>query len=127
MTFRPLIAALALGAGLIASTALAHPKLVSSVPAANATVGSTRTIRLNFSERLTPRLSTATLTMTGMPGMPNHGEMKMTGVTSALSPDGKAIILTSERPLRAGSYRADWVVVGDDTHRITGQHSFSVR
>jgi methionine-rich copper-binding protein CopC len=73
-----------------------------------------------------PRLSTATLTMTGMPGMASHPEMRMTGVTSALSADGKSIVLTSAQPLPAGSYRADWVIVGADTHRITGTHSFSV-
>ena len=30
-------------------------------------------------------------------------------------------------PLPAGTYRADWVIVGADTHRITGAHSFSVK
>jgi hypothetical protein len=53
--------------------------------------------------------------------------MKMTGVSSAIAADGKSIILVSAKPLPAGSYRADWVIVGADTHRITGKHSFSVR
>ena len=74
-----------------------------------------------------PRLSSATLTMTSMPGMGNHVMKKMTGVTSAVSEDGKSITLTSARPLSAGSYRVDWVIVGADTHRITGTHAFSVR
>ncbi len=128
MKFNPFAAALAaLAMVLIPTTAFAHPKLVTATPAANATVARTTTITLTFSERLTPKLSTATLIMTGMPGMANHPDMKMAGVTSAVSVDGKSIILTSAKPLPAGSYRADWVVIGADTHRITGQHSFSVR
>ena len=81
---------------------------------------------LTFNERVMPKLSSATLTMTSMPGMANH-VMKMTGVTSAVSKDGKSITLTSARPLSTGSYRVDWVIVGADTHRITGTHAFSVR
>ena len=44
-----------------------------------------------------------------------------------ISEDGKSITLTSARPLSTGSYRVDWVIVGADTHRITGTHAFSVR
>lgn len=127
MKFRPMIAAFAaLGALSVPVAALAHPKVVAATPAANATVAPTKTIRLTFSERVMPRLSSATLTMTAMPGMANH-VMKMTGVTSAVSDDGKSITLTSARLLSAGSYRVDWVIVGSDTHRITGSHAFSVR
>ena len=116
-----------LGTMMVPAAAFAHPKLVAASPAANATVARTATVKLTFSERLMPKLSTATLIMTGMPGMANHPDMKMTGVTSAVAADGKSIVLTSAKPLPAGSYRADWVIVGADTHRITGKHSFSVR
>lgn len=126
MKFRSMIAALvALGTLSVPVAAFAHPKIVAATPAANATVAPTKTIRLTFSERVMPKLSNATLTMTGMPGRPNH-VMKMTGVTSAVSGDGKSITLTSAKPLPAGSYRVDWVIVGADTHRITGKHAFSV-
>lgn len=128
MKFNPTAAIIATLAALLTPAAgFAHPKLVSATPAANATVASTKTIKLVFSERLMAKLSSATLTMTGMPGMASHPDMKMTGVTSGLSADGKSIVLTSAKPLPAGSYRADWVIVGADTHRITGKHSFSVR
>ena len=116
-----LLVALALPA-----TAFAHTRLVSATPAANATAKSVKAITLNYSERLTPKLSTATLTMTGMPGMANHPDMRMTGVTSAIGPDGTSLVLTLARPLPAGSYRVDWVVVGADTHRITGAHAFNI-
>ncbi|MFP5456716.1 MAG: copper homeostasis periplasmic binding protein CopC [Alphaproteobacteria bacterium] len=127
MKFRSLIAPFAVMAALrVPAAAHAHPKIVAATPAANATVAPTTTVQLTFSERVMPRLSSATLTMTSMPGMANH-VMKMTGVTSAVSEDGKSITLTSARPLSAGSYRVDWVIVGADTHRITGTHAFSVR
>ena len=128
MKFNPTAAIIATLATLLTpAAAFAHPKLVAAIPAANATGARTNTVRLTFSEGLMPKLSTATLVMTGMPGTANHPEMKMTGVTSVVAADGKSIVLTSANPLPAGSYRADWVIVGADTHRITGKHSFSVR
>lgn len=110
----------------VPTIAAAHPKLVSASPAANASAKAVSRIVLKFSERLTPRVSGATLTMTGMPGMANHPDMKMTGVSAAVGSDGTSIVLTSARPLPAGTYRVDWHVVGADTHRITGTHSFKV-
>lgn len=106
--------------------AVAHPKLVSESPAANASAKGVSRIVLKFSERLTPRLSGGTLTMTGMPGMTNHSDMKMTSVNAAIGSDRTSIVLTSAKPLPAGTYRVDWHVVGADTHRITGTHAFSV-
>lgn len=117
----------ALGTMMVPAAAFAHPKLVAAAPAANASVARTNTVRLTFSERLMPKMSGATLTMTGMPGMASHGPMKMTGVTSAVAGDGKSIVLTSRTPLPAGTYRADWFVVSSDTHRVTGAHSFSLK
>jgi len=117
----------ALGAVMVPAAAFAHPELVAASPAANATVSRTATIKLTFSERLTPKLSTATLTMTGMPGMANHPDMKMGGITSTIAADGKSLVLTSTKPLPAGAYRADWIVAGADTHRVKGAHSFSIK
>lgn len=128
MKFNPTMAIIAALAALaMPAAALAHPKLVAASPAVNAKVAPTNSIKLTFSERLMPKLSGATLTMTGMPGMANHPDMKMPGVTSTVAADGKSILLTLAKPLPAGSYRADWIIVGADTHRITGTHSFSVK
>lgn len=106
--------------------ALAHPKLVSATPAANASAKAVSRIVLKFSERLTPRVSGATLTMTGMTGMKDHPDMKMSGVNAVVGSDGTSIVITSAKPLPAGTYRVDWHVVGGDTHRITGTHAFTV-
>ena len=114
-------------AGSFATAAAAHPELLQASPAADAVVGGKAKIKLVFSEKLTPKLSGATLTMTGMPGMAHHPDMKMTGWSSKVGPDGKSIELVSAKPLPAGTYRVDWFVVGGDKHRITGKYSFSVR
>ncbi len=128
MKFKITAAVLAvLGASLTPSLALAHPKVVSAKPAANARVAHTKVVTLNFSERLMPKLSSATLVMTGMPGMANHAPMKMAAVTSKVAPNGKSLVLTSAKPLPTGTYRVDWAVVSADTHRVTGTHSFSIR
>ena len=120
-----LIAAATL-ASTAATPAFAHPKLVASMPAAKATVASTTQIALKFSEKLLAPASGATLTMTAMPGMPNH-VMKIDGLEAAVAPDGKTLVVTLAQPLGTGSYRLDWHVVGADTHRIQGNLVFAVR
>lgn len=123
------IFALSMGAAITFAApgvVVAHPRLLSASPAANASSKAVSRIVLRFSERLMPRLSGATLTMTGMPGMADHPDMKMTGVNAAVGSDGSSIVLTSAKPLPVGTYRVDWHVVGADTHRITGTHTFSV-
>lgn len=117
-------AALVLG---LSSPALAHPKLVSSNPAASAAVHGANVITLRFSERLMPRLSGAEVTMTGMPGMANHGPMKISGLRTTVADDGKTLVARPPRPLAAGTYRVDWHAVSADTHRITGSVTFTVR
>ncbi|NOZ99177.1 MAG: copper resistance protein CopC, partial [Betaproteobacteria bacterium] len=54
---------------LLASAALAHPKLLSSTPADQAEVTAPAKIELKFSETLTTQFSGANLVMTEMPGM----------------------------------------------------------
>lgn len=111
---------------LVSAPAFAHPKLVNATPAANATVKSTGSIELQFNEKLVPAFSGADVVMTGMPGTPNHGRMKM-GAKSSVSKDGKTLLIVLAKPLPRGDYRVNWRVVADDTHRITGTHTFKVR
>lgn len=118
----PILAAL-----VVAAPAIAHPKLVSSTPAANATVSKPGRITLTFSEKLVAPMTGIDLVMTGMPGMANHPPMKMTGFKTSVSPDGKTLIVTPARPLAAGSYDVKWHAVAADTHRIQGAFSFTVK
>jgi methionine-rich copper-binding protein CopC len=110
----------------VATPVLAHPKVVSATPAAGAAVASPRSIELRMSETLMPRLSGASMVMTGMPGMASHAPMKMTATTT-IGADGKTIRLTPAKKLPAGNYRIDWHAVAGDTHRVTGTHEFAVK
>ena len=107
MKITPLLATLALALSLgLPATALAHPKLLSASPAANATVGATKRVTLNFSERLLPKLSGGELVMTGMPGMAAHGPMKV-AVTSSRGASSRRAAIGSTgmscRPTRIAS------------------------
>ncbi|KQM20441.1 hypothetical protein ASE73_16770 [Sphingomonas sp. Leaf24] len=110
-------------AALFAVPALAHPKLVSATPAADAKVAAgPRTLTLSFSEKLVAPLSGAELTMLPMPGMGPH----RIPATAKLGDDGSSLVLALARPLPRGSYRVDWHVVSTDTHRVAGSYTITV-
>ena len=84
-------AAIAAMFAIAAVPAMAHPKLVSSSPAAQATVSDAKQVSLTFSETLMAPVSGADLAMTGMPGMalePMVPEMSPVS-GSILRPGGK--------------------------------------
>ena len=118
----PVLAVLA-----FAGSAQAHTKLVSSSPAANATVAKPGKVVLTFNEKVIAKFSGADLLMTSMPGMANHQPMAISGFTSAMSADGKTITLLMKRTLPAGTYQLKWHAVGDDTHRMEGTFYFTVK
>lgn len=122
--FRSLV--VALGIASVAGLAGAHPALVSSTPTDKAEVAAPATIELHFSETLMKQFSAASLTMTGMPGMADHGPMNV-AVGVAAGADGKTMVITPSQPLAAGSYRVDWRAVSSDTHRVTGRFVFEVK
>lgn len=124
---RPLLSFTAVAALAIAGPALAHPKLVSSSPAANATVAKPARITLIFSEKLLPPMSGAQLVVTAMPGMANHLPMAITGLKTSVAGGGKTLIVQPPRPLAAGTYQLKWHAVAGDTHRIAGTFSFTVK
>jgi copper resistance protein C len=114
------IALIAAALGLtLASTAYAHPKLLSASPAQGATVSKPARLQLNFSEKLVPAFST----MDPMPGM---AAMKMAS-TAKVSPDGRTLVITPKSALPRGRYTVSWRVVSSDTHRVNGTYSFSVK
>jgi methionine-rich copper-binding protein CopC len=99
---------------LAATPALAHPKLKSSDPAANASVKSPNLIRLVFSETLEPAFSGAELTDAAGKTLPVSKSVG--GATITLMPLG----------LRPGAYKVAWHSVGHDTHRTNGGFGFKV-
>jgi methionine-rich copper-binding protein CopC len=118
-------AAIALAA--LPSMAMAHPKLLSSTPAAGASVAKPTKLTLTFSEKMLAPLSGIDLTMTGMPGMANHAPMPIKGFKTAVEGDGKTMTVTLPRALPAGNYDVDWHLVGADQHKVAGKYSFSVK
>jgi len=109
----------------MATAAQAHPKLVSSLPAANAETAAPAKIELKFSEALVVQFSGAKLSMTGMPGM-THAPMPV-DASVAQGSDAQTMVITPAKPLTTGSYRVDWRAVSGDTHPITGSVTFSVK
>lgn len=124
---RHIFAAPVLAALAFAGSAQAHTRLVSSSPAANATVTKPGRVVLNFNERVIGSFTGATLSMTSMPGMASHRPMAITGFTSAMSADGKRLTLTMRRALFTGTYQLRWHAAGADTHRMEGTLAFTVR
>ena len=106
----------------VAPLALAHPSLVRSTPAADASVAPSTEITLQFSEKVMPRATRIELSM-------DHGRMKMAMPTVAqdISEDGHALRARFAKPLPAGSYALQWRAVGQDSHPITGTYRFTVK
>lgn len=111
---------------LFMSTAVAHPKLLASNPAANATVTKLEKIELHFSEKLVGQFSSVELLMVSMPGMKAHAPMKIGSVATTLGIDGKTLVVKLKKPLAAGTYKLNWHAVSADTHRVEGTYNFRV-
>jgi hypothetical protein len=129
-TFLPIkrfAAAFALGAIAVSSTAQAHPKLVSALPAANSATATTSELKLTFSETLVPQFSGMSILMTDMPGMKMTAPMSVGKVTSSVAADGKTLVGKVQSPLPAGTYKLGWHAVTADTHRVEGSYSFVVK
>lgn len=104
---------------LIAGQASAHAKLVSSNPAANATVAAPTAISLTFSEKLAPAFSTFDLTMANGMQVP---------VKTSVSKDRKTITGAPQGKLMAGVYKVTWrAASSDDGHRMEGAIAFTVK
>lgn len=108
--------------------ALAHAKLVSSSPAANATVATAKakSVNLVFNEKLIASTVKADLVMTGMPGMKDHAPMKI-AFSSMMGKDGKSMMLMPKKALSPGTYKVTWSAAGADTHRMGSEFSFTVK
>ena len=104
----------------IASQALAHAHLISSDPAAKATVAAPRQVTLRFSETLNPRFSGAELSMPQMANMAEPAKV-------AVSEDKLSMVVTPKAPLSAGAHKVSWHAVTTDTHRTKGDFIFTVR
>ena len=112
------IIAVTAAVAFVAGPAAAHARLLSATPAPNATVATTRTVSLTFSERTVPAFS-------GFDVINAAGEK--VAVRISVAEDGKTLTGTLARPLAVGAYRVDWRIASSDGHRMTGSYTFSVR
>ncbi|CAM3999832.1 Copper resistance protein C [Bordetella tumbae] len=118
--------AMAAAGTLFATAAIAQPELLSSTPKDKSEGAAPTAIELKFSETLATQSSAASLTMTSMPGMANHGEMKMK-ISVAGAGDGKTMVITPASKLSAGTYRVDWRAVSSDALPAVGKMTFQVK
>lgn len=116
---------LLLAAALFTTPALAEPTLVSATPAADAKVAAPSRIDLRFSERVMPRMSTASVAMTGMGGVA-HAPMPVASTRASVTPTGNGLTVTMAKPLTPGTYRVEWHVLSGKGDHATGQYAFTV-
>jgi methionine-rich copper-binding protein CopC len=119
------LAALAL-TSLAPAALSAHVQLSASSPAAGTTAKATKTITLTFSAPVDKAGTAASIVMTAMPGMPDHGEMPIRNFTPAWSADGKTLTLTLAKPLPKGTYEVRWQAKAADGHAMSGKVGFDV-
>ena len=100
-----------------APVAVAHARLVSSTPAADASVSPPSVISLTFSDRMVPAFSTFELVSAG----------RAIPVRITVSEDRKTMSGRPVRALPAGTYTVDWRIASGDGHRMTGAFNFTVR
>ena len=119
-------AAIALSA-LAPAALIAHVQLTDSTPAAGAQAKAPKEITLTFSQPVDPATAGASIIMTAMPGMANHGEMPIRNFTASWSADGQTMTLALKKPLPAGTYDVRWQAAAADGHAMRGTVTFDVR
>lgn len=106
--------------GLATTPAMAHPKLLSASPAADASdSAAAKEIKLSFSEGVIAKLSGVELKDEG-------GKTVSTGVPVTDPKDQKQLIVPLPAPLAPGRYTVNWHAVSEDTHRVKGQYSLMI-
>jgi copper resistance protein C len=125
MRIPAILAALVLTA-LAPTSLLAHVQLAASTPAAGTEAKAPKVIMLTFSMPVDQSTAAASIIMTAMPGMANHGEMPIRNFTASWSDEGKTMTLTLKKPLPTGTYEVRWQAAAADGHPMSGTISFDV-
>ena len=106
---------------ILARAAQAHAKLTSASPAADAVVAeSPKELRLTFNEGLIAKFS-------GIELKTEKGDKVETGNATADPADNKQLIVPLPAALADGIYSLKWHAVSDDTHKLDGAYSFTVK
>jgi hypothetical protein len=117
--------ALALTA-LAPSALLAHVQMTASTPASGTKTKAPKVITLTFSQPVNPASAAASIVMTAMPGVANHGEMAIRNFTASWSADGSMMTLALKKALPAGTYEVRWQAAAADGHMMNGRFGFVV-
>lgn len=100
--------------------ALAHPKLLVAVPAANShVVAVPATIRLTFQEPLEPAMSRITMVHSGAHSV-------VLSAVAADDADNKTLVAAIKTPMGTGTYTVTWQAAGADGHPMRGVYTFTV-
>jgi copper resistance protein C len=111
------LAALALAP---AAPALAHARVVSSNPAANASIAPPKQVSVTFSEKLVPAFSKVEISMAGM--------NMAVPVKTSVSTDGKTIVAVPQGAFAKGAYVIKWsAAAADDGHHTAGTIPFKIK
>lgn len=115
-----LVSILAAAGCALSVPALAHTKLESSMPQANAVVAAAPTqVRLQFSDPLELPFSKVKL-------VDEKGAVVEASKIAVDSTDPKALVATVPA-LRSGAYRVQWSTVTRDGHKVKGEFAFRVK
>ncbi len=116
------LAALILMAGsFVTSVASAHPKLTVTNPPTGAVIASSpKELRLSFNEGVMPKFS-------GVEVKNEKGQKVQTGQAVADPADKKQLVVPLSTVLADGTYTVEWHAVSDDTHRVKGSYSFTIK
>jgi methionine-rich copper-binding protein CopC len=120
------LAAIALSS-LAPAALLAHVQLTASTPATGTETKAPKEITLTFSQAVDPSSAAASIVMTAMPGMADHGEMVIRNFTANWSDEGKTMTLALKKPLPTGTYEVRWQAAAADGHSMSGTVTFDVR
>ena len=113
-----LVIAPALVVFLLNTPALADAKLVTSAPAADATLPAPKTIKLSFSEKIAAD-SGLTLSM---------GDGMTVSARTSLSDDGKTLTARPTSPFMAGKWTVSWhATSAGDGSKSQGTYNFTVQ
>ena len=108
-----------LAASLIfANAAWAHAFLDRAVPAVGATVAAPKEVAIWFTEQIEPAFSAIEVTDAAGNRVDPGGTHR-----DAANP---SLLHVAVGPLKPGSYKVRWHVVSVDTHRTSGDFSFTV-
>lgn len=122
MRAKILAVSMGIGLALVATGAMAHPKLTSASPAPDGSEHAappTKEIRLNFSEGVIAKFS-------GIELRDGSGKSIAMGTPAVDPKDKRQLVVPLSAPLVAGKYTVIWHAVSEDTHRVKGEYTFSI-